>query len=341
MASEFKISISDSDLSLLKQKLELTRLPDEIEGAGWDYGVPLADIKRLVARWKNGYDWRKHEKQLNDEMPQFTQDIEVEGHGLLNIHYVYKKSEAKGAIPLLFAHGWPGCFLEVRKILPLLTTVKEGQVSFDVVAFSLPGFGFSEGPKKKGFSANNYAEVGHKLMLALGYKEYVVQGGDWGFLITRTISANYGQEHVKAWHTNTILNLPTNHSADTSQLPADEKAIVERNTWYNTKGNGYFIEQATVPQTLGYSLSDSPVGMLAWIYEKLITWTDAYPWDDDEVLTWMSVYWFSRAGPAASVRIYYEYTQMPIVKSNAPFPKVSIPTGLSFFPADFNTTPLS
>ena len=105
MASKFEISIPDSELSLLKQKLELMRLPDELDDAGWDYGVPLADIKRLVARWKDGYDWRNHEKQLNEELPQFTRDIEVEGYGVLNIHYVYKKSEAKGAIPLLFVHG--------------------------------------------------------------------------------------------------------------------------------------------------------------------------------------------------------------------------------------------
>ena len=106
MASEFKISVSDEAIKQLKQKLELTRLPDEIDGAGLDYGAPLADIQRLVARWKDGYDWKKHEKALNEELPQFTRDIEIgDGFGTLNVHYVYKKSEAKNAIPLLFIHG--------------------------------------------------------------------------------------------------------------------------------------------------------------------------------------------------------------------------------------------
>ncbi|KAK1227141.1 hypothetical protein PQX77_009881 [Marasmius sp. AFHP31] len=173
-ATPFNISVPDSEIAFLKQKLELTRLPDELEGAGWDYGAPLGDIKRLVARWKDGYDWKKYEKELNDELPQFTRDIEVDGHGVLSVHYVYKKSERKeGGIPLLFVHGWPGSFIEVRKILPLLTApVEDGQPSFDVVALSLPGYGFSEGTKRKGFDLTKYAETGHKLMLALGYNEY-------------------------------------------------------------------------------------------------------------------------------------------------------------------------
>ncbi|KAL0572007.1 hypothetical protein V5O48_009948 [Marasmius crinis-equi] len=344
MASQFNISVPNSEISLLKQKLELTRLPDEIEGAGWDYGAPLADIKRLAARWKDGYDWKKHEKQLNDEMPQFTRDIEVEGHGVLNIHYVYKKSEAKGAIPLLFAHGWPGSFIEVRKILPLLTAVKEGQPSFDVVALSLPGYGFSEGTKKKGFAAKEYAEVAHKLMLALGYNEYVTQGGDWGALITRTMATIYGQNHVKAWHTNMpITRTEPPADADFTKLSDVEKSVLDRTKWYFTKGNGYYVEQSTVPQTIGYSLSDSPVGLLAWIYEKLVVWTDAYAWEDDEILTWISIYWFSRSGPAATARTYYEVAQMraALEKSKTPFPKVAVPTGLSYFPKELMATPVA
>ncbi|KAK1225920.1 hypothetical protein PQX77_011117 [Marasmius sp. AFHP31] len=342
MASEFKISISDSQISLLKQKLELTRLPDEIDDAGWDYGVPLAVIKRLVARWKDGYDWRKHEKQLNDELPQFTRDIEVDGHGVLNIHYVYKKSEAKGAIPLLFVHGWPGSFIEVRKILPLLTAVEDGKPSFDVVAMSIPGYGFSEATKKKGFDLPKYAQVGHKLMLALGYEEYVAQGGDWGYGITLTMSAIYGQKHVKGWHTNMpFVSAPA--GVDPSQYTDEEKAVIEHNNWYNTKGNGYFVEQSTQPQTLGYSLSDSPVGLLAWIYEKLVAWTDAYAWEDDEILTWISIYWFSRSGPTATIRTYYEAAQMRAAmdKAQTPPPKITIPSGVSFFPKEILKSPLS
>ena len=101
----FRIDVPEEQISTLQKKLALTNLPDEIEDAGWDYGAPLADIRRLVSRWKEGYDWRKYEAQLNDELPQFTRDIEVDGHGTLNVHYVHKKSEVVDAIPLLFVHG--------------------------------------------------------------------------------------------------------------------------------------------------------------------------------------------------------------------------------------------
>ncbi|ESK84244.1 epoxide hydrolase [Moniliophthora roreri MCA 2997] len=333
MSSPFKIAIPDSALELLKKKLELSRLPDEIDDAGWDYGVPLADIRRLVARWKDGYDWRKHEKALNDEMPQFTRDIAVEGHGVLNIHYVHKESKVKGAIPLLFVHGWPGNILEVRKILPLLTADEPGQPSFHVVALGLPGWGFSEGAKKKGFNLPNYAEVGHKLMQALGYQEYVTQGGDWGSMITQTMAAEYGGKHIKAWHTNTPIAGPPPND-DPSAYDAEDLKILERNKWFQEKSMGYFKEQSTQPQTIGYSLADSPVGLLAWIYEKLVAWSDAYPWDDDEVLTWISIFWFSRSGPTASIRVYYE-----VGWTNLSTP--SIPVGYTFFPQDIGIGPKS
>lgn len=171
----FTLSVPDADLNFLRKKLELVRLPDELDGAGWDYGVPLADIKRLVAHWKDGFDWRKAEAEIN-KLPMFTRDIEVEGFGTLNIHYVHQKSEVKNAIPLLFVHGCtyslsigglarltrstgPGDFLEVRKILPLLTAKSADQPSFHVVALDLPGFGFSDSPTKPGFAGRQYAEV--------------------------------------------------------------------------------------------------------------------------------------------------------------------------------------
>ncbi|KAJ8508327.1 hypothetical protein ONZ45_g9387 [Pleurotus djamor] len=342
----FKIAVPDEQLKKLKAKLDLTTFPDELEDAGWNYGVPLADIRRLVTRWKDGYDWRKHESALNDELPQFTTDIDVEGHGTLNIHYVHKTSNVKHAIPLLFVHGWPGSFVEVRKILPLLTESGLDHPSFHVVAIGLPGYGFSEAPKKKGFRLAQYAEVSHKLMLSLGYKEYVTQGGDWGRIITMKVANTYGGPHCKAWHTNFPLGRPPRPLSQpfsylsylfTSYSPRD-KAGLQRMATHDKQGRGYFLEQATQPQTIGYNLTDSPVGLLAWIYEKLVRWTDNYPWEDDEVLDWISLYYFSRAGPAASVRIYYEIFQNGEVR-NQPAP--TVPAGLSYFPKEIEPTPLS
>ncbi|CAL1713417.1 unnamed protein product [Somion occarium] len=339
----FTLAVPDADLEFLHKKLEFTRLPDELDDAKWDYGVPLDDINRLVAKWKDGFDWRASEAAIN-VIPQFTRDIEVDGHGTLNIHYVHQKSKLENAIPLLFVHGWPGHFMEVAKLLPLLTVVAPDQPSFHVVALSFPGFGFSEAPKKKGFAMTQYAEVGHKLMLALGYKEYVTQGGDWGH-VTKTIVQTYGGKHAKAWHSNCVNNTGPPSLKSTPWLylkylvtpfSEDDRKGFERSAWFQMKGTGYFQEQSTYPQTLGYSLADSPVGLLAWIYEKLVTWTDNYPWTDDEVLTWISLYWFSRPGPAASVRIYYEV----VAASDFTRPQwISVPIGFSYFPKELMIAP--
>ncbi|KAI9436110.1 Alpha/Beta hydrolase protein [Lactarius psammicola] len=340
MASEqpFKIAVSDDDLALLKRKLDDTRLPDEVKAAEWAYGVPLADIRRLSSRWKDGYDWRTHESKLN-ALPMFTRTIEVDGFGKLSVHYIHQQSAADGAIPLLFVHGWPGSFIEATKVLPLLTAVSADHPSFHVVAPSLPGYAWSEGVSEKGFHAEHYAELFNKLMISLGYTEYVTQGGDWGHMLTLTTASKYGPQHVKASHTNMpICDAPNFRDSPITFLKClimsftsrEREAAAATQSFFKS-GTGYYTEQSTKPQTLGFSLADSPVGLLAWIYEKLVAWTDAYPWTDDEVLTWVSIYWFSRAGPAASIRIYYEITH---ADKRARFPKTSVPVGLSFFPKD-------
>ncbi|KAH9035737.1 Alpha/Beta hydrolase protein [Lactarius pseudohatsudake] len=337
MTSEepFQIAVSDDDLALLKRKLDDTRLPDEVNAAEWAYGAPLADIKRLANRWKDGYDWRAHERKLN-ELPMFTRTIAVDGFGELNLHYVHQKSAAKGAIPLLIVHGWPGSFFELTKVLPLLTAVSPDHPSFHVVAPNLPGYAWSEAVLKKGFNAKHYAELFNKLMISLGYTEYVTQGGDWGHVLTLTTASLYGPKHVKASHTNLPMCEPPEFFKNPIALlkcliwsftsDGRKKTAVSQDFFKN--GMGYFAEHSTKPQTLGFSLADSPVGLLAWIYEKLIAWTGAYPWTDDEVLTWVSIFWFSRAGPAASIRIYYELTLSGEV---IVFPKTTVPVGLSFF----------
>ncbi|TCD61396.1 hypothetical protein EIP91_008517 [Steccherinum ochraceum] len=339
----FTLSIPDSELAYLRKKLEDVRFPDELNESGWDYGTPLTDVRRLVARWKDGYDWRAAEAKINT-LPQFTRDIDVDQFGTLNIHYVHAKSQAKDAIPLLFAHGWPGHFLEVAKILPLLVSTGK-HTSFHVVALSHPGFGFSEDPKKRGFGIKQYAEVAHKLMLALGYDEYVAQGGDWGYSICRMLAYLYGPKHVKAWHTNMPLasaptlrenprlylqNLITPLSAE------DVKGLQRQHDAWEILRKGFTTIQELTPQTIGYFMADSPTGLLSWIYEKLIRWTDNYPWEDDEVLTWVSIYWFSRAGPTAAARIYYEYFKN--VAENMP-PYSPVPLGVAYFPKELLYAP--
>lgn len=224
-------------------------------------------------------------------------------------------------------------FLEVTKLLPKLK-LGDDQPAFHVVAPSLPNFGFSSGVTRRGFGLAQYAEVLHKLMMKLGYAQYgewpgiavfalyehaptlsavVTQGGDWGFWVTRSIGLLY-PEHCKASHVNMVVARPPQWSKNpllalqNALLPysAREKAGRKRSEWFDREGYGYNMLQSTKPQTIGAALADSPVALLTWIYEKLHDWTDSYPWTDDEILTWVSIYWFSTAGPEASVRIYYE-----------------------------------
>ncbi|KAK4041613.1 Alpha/Beta hydrolase protein [Parachaetomium inaequale] len=311
----FKIEVPNTELEKLKTKLSLATYPEEVSFSDDPkYGTPLSDIKGLVAYWKDGYDWRKHEARLN-QLPHFTTTVDVDGFGKLGIHFLHQKSSRPDAIPLLFCHGWPGGFWEPIKMLALLAEPADAaQPAFHVVVPSLPNFGFSEGVKKPDFGLRQYAETIHKLMLQLNYTKYVSQGGDWGLAITRLLALDY-PSHLLASHINFVRAFPPTplrhpllylqslfHRATPS-----ERAGLARSRAFWRDGAGYNIQQGTRPHTLGFALADSPVALLAWLYEKLRDWTDKnYAWTDDEVLTWASCHAFSRAGAAASVRIYYE-----------------------------------
>lgn len=248
-------------------------------------------------------------------------------------------------MPLLFSHGWPGSYIEVEKLLPLLA---KGPVKFHVVAPSLPNFGWSGGIRKKGFGLTQYAETCHKLMRQLGYPKYVTQGGDWGFYITRAIGLLYPESclasHINmvrafapTWNEHPLLALA--HSS-TPYTPEEIEGMA-RSDWFANEGSGYRTLQSTKPQTIGYALTDSPVGLLAWIHEKLHDWTDSYPWTDDEILTWISIYWFSTAGPAASLRIYYEatHTTSPVDRERVQRWIPDVKLGLCFAPKELTIVP--
>lgn len=368
----FTISVSDDAIEDLKTRLSLTKFPRQLIGRdNWDFGAPCADVQRLVQYWNKEYDWRKAETLLN-QLPQFKTHIEVDGFGSIGIHFVHQVSPVEGAVPLLFSHGWPGSFIEVTKILSLLQDSTNGP-SFSMVAPSLPNFGFSDAVDPEGFGVAQYGEICHKLMLKLGYETYgkllpsywlqhndlfryffsplVTQGGDWGFSVTRSMGFQYPTA-CKASHINLVLADAPTWSASpylallNSITPYNnrEKDGQVRTTWFEASGYGYNILQSTKPQTIGYALADSPAALLAWIYEKLHDWTDDYPWTEEEICTWVSIYWFSTAGPAASVRIYYE-AQHPGLKEGVLstarlrqwIPKV--PLGIAHFPKEIRVVP--
>ncbi|EKM49656.1 uncharacterized protein PHACADRAFT_106742 [Phanerochaete carnosa HHB-10118-sp] len=354
----FRISVPRDALDAVKQRLETATLPPPAPSSDnpWKYGVPSADIARIVEFWKTSYDWRKAEAALNDDLPQFTLPITVRDHGMFQAHFVHKRAnevEGRKGIPLLFIHGWPGHFCEVRKVLPMLTNPEnENDVAFDVVAPSLPGFGYTSAPEKGGFALVQYAEFCHNLMIMLGYDKYVIQGGDWGFL---KIVHLYGPKHAKAWHTNSPVAGPPTFKAFprlylthmTTPYTEAEKKGLQRTAWFGQQGQGYIGIQSTMPQTLSYSLADSPVGLLAWIYEKLVTWTDDYPWTEEEVLTWIHIYLFSHtqstSSAATSVRIYYEVIQSGDMRLDKPGnPQLyngAVPLGISIFPQEIVVPP--
>ncbi|KAI0001404.1 alpha/beta-hydrolase [Xylariaceae sp. FL0662B] len=355
----YQIAVPDAAIEKLKTKLSLATFPGETTFSNdWNYGAPLDDIKRLADVWQNKFDWRRAEAELN-KLPQFTTTISVEGHeDALEIHFIHQKSDNPKSIPLLFCHGWPGSFIEVIKMLPLLTSSsKDEQPTFHVVAPSLPNYGFSQRTSKPGFALPQYAEVCHKLMLQLGYEKYVTQAGDLGFFVTRIMGVQY-PSHVLASHMNFVFTAPPSPLSSPllclqhvlGRYTPAEKAGLERAQWYNQEGSGYSKIQTTKPHTPGFALADSPVALLAWVYEKLRDWTDAYPWTDDEILTWVSIYAFSAAGPDASLRVYYEISHAQAATADgqskgnpsvAAFRWNKIPLGRSCFPKDVMVVPSS
>ncbi|KAK5102150.1 hypothetical protein LTR70_007460 [Exophiala xenobiotica] len=342
----YEINVPEEKIARLKQKLAMVDLPPEVEGVTpWDRGVPLADAKRILEHWTTEYDWRRTEAKLNNDMPQFETDITVDGFGTYAVHFVHQHSKVKSAIPLLFLHGWPGNFTEAQKILPLLMSGNgKDTPAFHVVSPSLIDYGFSDRSAKKGFNVTAHAQTYHKLMQKLGYEKYVVQGGDLGSFIARVMVQHY-QSSIGGH----LLNLATPRKPTAEQDPElyekvqntelseEEKEGLKQHPHFASEGAGYHKLQSTKPQTIGYSMADSPMGLMTWILEKLHDWTDSYPWTEEEVLQWVCIYYFSKPGPNATQHIYYESTHTPHEKPGTNYSPV--PLGISRFPKELTLLP--
>ncbi|CAZ82751.1 unnamed protein product [Tuber melanosporum] len=319
----YKIHVASKYLDLTTQKFDTARLPNDFgqpEGEEWADGTPKRVIEELIDHWQERFDWRKQEAQLN-RLPNFRVPIEVDGFGTLRIHFLWRRSLRPDAIPVIMVHGWPGSFWEFSKMIePLANPPDMGMPAFNVVVPSLPGYAFSDGPKKPGFGAKKMAEAMDKLMKKLGYEHYVAQGGDWGCLICRFLALQYPQ-NVRAIHVNFLhVKPPTLFShpvkclklslamASNGRFPGaytpEEVAGWKRTKKFYTEEIGYQAIHGTKPMTLAYGLTDSPVGLLAWMREKMHSWTDNYPWTNDEVLTWFMLYW--TPGPHQGTRLYKE-----------------------------------
>ncbi|CAE7259069.1 unnamed protein product [Symbiodinium pilosum] len=311
-ATKFTIHVPDEDLADLKARLSRARIvPDEIVDRGsdpngaWAYGTDRTVLQEYVSHWLHKYDWRQKEAELN-ALPHFKMQV----HGL-QTHFIHQRSRSADAIPLLLVHGWPGSVVEFLKLLPLLAD------KFHVVAPSIPGYGWSEAPKRRGADAVFMADHMAELMRLLGYSSYVAQGGDWGAVITSLVAQRHPQKCV-ALHINMCVAIP----GDWYDM---FKAVLglpfwTRAEWAGLRSTMYFQKYETAyqkihgtkPQSLGYGLNDSPVGLLAWILEKFQSWSDsrggrpeASGLTMDEILTNVMVYWTTQS-ITSSLRLYYE-----------------------------------
>jgi epoxide hydrolase len=320
----FKIAVPDAVLADLKDRLARTRFPSEIEGSGWDYGTNLSYLRELVTDWRTSFDWRAQERKLN-QLPQFKTQIDS-----LDIHFIHQKSSRTDAIPLVFVHGWPGSVLEVTKIIGPLTEPSAGETAFHVVALSLPGYGFSDKPKQSGISNRRIAGIIAQLMARLGYQRYGAQGGDWGGFIVRQLGL-VDPQHLIGLHSNMCVAGPPPGPNPNEGVPPDELKRVEAARQRSANESAYSQLQGTKPQTIGYSLNDSPAGLAAWIVEKFRTWSDSggnveTKFTKDELLTNIMIYWVTETGPS-SVRLYYENRRDPGLQG-----KVQVPFACAVFP---------
>jgi pimeloyl-ACP methyl ester carboxylesterase len=325
----FRIDIPAAELDDLRDRLARTRWPDQLPDVAWDYGIALDDVRELASYWRTGYDWRVHEARLNS-FPQFTTEIDEQ-----TVHFLHVRSAAPGALPLIMTHGWPGSVVEFMEIIGPLTDPGahggEPGDAFDLVVPSIPGFGFSGPTRSPGWNVSRVARAWDELMRRLGYERYGAQGGDWGSGISRELGVLFPEQLVGV-HLNTLSPYVAPGSEPPAGLSDSDRERVERLRRFRRTGSGYGAIQATRPQTVGYGLSDSPTGQLAWIAEKFGEWTDGGlgAVDRDQMLTNISVYWLTRTA-GSSARLYYEAARSR--SSGAPVPSTA-PTGVAVFPAE-------
>jgi pimeloyl-ACP methyl ester carboxylesterase len=292
-----------------------------------------------VDHWRDRFDWRAAERKLNT-LPQFS--IELDGQA---VHYVHVKGVNRGSKPLVLTHGWPGSFVEMYRIIPLLVDPAnnglQGYRSFDVVVPSLPGFGFSQAPTSPGTNSRVVAKLWHALMGELGYSNYFAQGGDIGSGVTTWLARLYPRA-VRALHLNFISGgyQPPLTEADPPLSVAEAEWLSARTRWAEREG-GYSHVHATKPQTLAYGLTDSPVGLAAWLLEKFFAWSDGAGelterFDLDELLTNLSIYWFS-GNVASTLRMYEENSREPLRFDSGE--RIIPPLSFALFPKEIINPP--
>ena len=323
----FQIHVPDSVLADLRERIKRTRWPDEVTGSEWIFGAGLSYMKELADYWAGRFDWRRTEDDVN-RYPQFM--AEIDGY---RIHFLHIRSGGTAARPLVLLHGWPGSFLEMMELVPLLSN--NADMPFDLVIPSLPGYGFSQKVTTPGCGVQPMARLVNRLMESLGYGSFGIHGGDFGSGVGTALALKY-PERVIGLHLNNIEGyyrpfLPEGRSL----TPEETQFERESEAWYEKEG-AYSHQQRTKPLTLAYGLNDSPVGLCAWIIEKFHGWSDCRGeiesvFTKDELLSNVTLYWVTET-VHSSFRLYHESREAPLHFGIEDF--VKVPVGIAHFPLE-------
>jgi pimeloyl-ACP methyl ester carboxylesterase len=342
----FHINMPDEALADLRRRIAATRWPSKELVTDRSQGVQLATLQALARYWGTDYDWRKVEAKLN-ALPQFTTKIDG-----VEIHFIHVKSRHERTLPLVITHGWPGSVIELLDVVGPLTdpTAHGGRAedAFDLVLPSIPGYGFSGEPTEIGWDAGRTAQAWAEMMKRLGYTRYVAQGGDVGAAVTDAMGRQ-APAGLVGLHTNLLVTglAGGDHPADSEEERAALKALAT----FRASGFGYFLEQATRPQTIGYALLDSPVALAAWMldhdtdsYEKIShAFVDGQPAGNltrDRIVDNVTLYWLTGTG-ASAARSYWESGRAQALAAGKAPPQVSLPVGFTTFPGEIFRAPRS
>jgi pimeloyl-ACP methyl ester carboxylesterase len=335
----FTINVPDTTLTDLRERLARTRWPDELPHAGWDYGSNLSFVKELVEYWRTEYDWRAQEAALN-RLAHFRTTIDGMG-----IHFIHERGQGPNPMPLVITHGWPSTIFEMSKIIPLLSDPAshggDAADAFDVIAPSMPGYGFSDRTTTRGINVARIADLWSQLMTqGLGYPRYGAQGGDWGAGVTARLGFSYPSQLIGI-HTTSVSGAPTTWHPWMGELSAAERKLLEARAHWTQEEGGYGHIQGTKPQTLSYGLNDSPTGLAAWIVEKWRSWSDCNGdvgryYTKDELLTTITIYWVTQT-INSSTRLYYENQHN--TWAIGPGQRIDVPCAVARFPKEISQPP--
>lgn len=345
----FRVHVPQAQLDDLRKRIAATRWPDQETVGDESQGIQLARVQALVKYWGTQYDWRKAEAQLN-ALPQFVTRIDG-----LDIHFIHVKSRHPNAMPLILTHGWPGSIFEfIQTIGPLTDPTAYGgraEDAFDVIIPSIPGYGFSGRPKDLGWGPDRTARAWDVLMKRLGYTRYVSQGGDHGSVISDAL-ARQAPKGLLAIHLNMPATVPgplmksilAGDAAPTELTDPERQAYQSLSTFFG-RNAAYGAMMVTRPQTIGYSLSDSPAGLASWANEKIAEWSDSGGVPErvlsrDAILNDITLYWLTNTG-ASSSRFYWENNNNNFSAETQKTRDIKVPVAISVFPHEIYQAPES